>query len=207
MTFVDVSDMSGEEIQTCAAEAQKVVGAIAAKGRVQGKAGSSGSNDTKQRQFIKCGKTNRGFKQGNTCIDFDGQISFGATDLQDRMGACRKVSKCGACGEPGRWAGDPECPKVKSGEKPLFKPSPSAPKKGPPKPRMAAVVDTVQSAAATQVDEAHSSDDEQTRLFPTEESIGEHQIVEFQPQYQPPLDDTLSARTRWLLRSSDDGEN
>ena len=56
---VDVADLSEEEMQTFAAEAQRVVGAVAAKGRGRGKGGPSSSNYSRQRQFIKYGKARR----------------------------------------------------------------------------------------------------------------------------------------------------
>eukprot|EP00959_Pyramimonas_sp_CCMP1952_P007319 153351-Pyramimonas_sp.AAC.1 len=104
MLIVDLDDLGDEEVETFASEAQKLGGAIAAKGRGRGKGASSSSNYTRQRQFMKDGKTNRGFKQGKTYIDFDGKISFGSKELQDKLGAFQKASKCRACGETGHWA-------------------------------------------------------------------------------------------------------
>ena len=101
MANVDINALSEEEVQTFAAEAQRLGEAIAAKGRGRGKGASSSSNYARQRQFIKGGKTNRGFRRGKTYIDFDGKISFGTKDLQDKLGAFQKKSTCGACGEPG----------------------------------------------------------------------------------------------------------
>eukprot|EP00959_Pyramimonas_sp_CCMP1952_P290687 6080197-Pyramimonas_sp.AAC.1 len=56
---VDVADACEEEVQTFSEEAQKALGAVAAKGRGRGKGGPSSSNYSRQRQFVKYGKTNR----------------------------------------------------------------------------------------------------------------------------------------------------
>ena len=41
----------------------------------------------------------------------------------------KKSTTCSSCGNVGHWKGDPECPKVKSGEDKLFQPKPK-PKHG-----------------------------------------------------------------------------
>eukprot|EP00959_Pyramimonas_sp_CCMP1952_P046428 969595-Pyramimonas_sp.AAC.1 len=60
MAIVDVNDLSEEEVQVFAFEAQRLGGAVAAKGRGRGEgsSGSTGSNYTRQRQFMKDAKTN-----------------------------------------------------------------------------------------------------------------------------------------------------
>ena len=74
----------------------------------------------------------------------------------------KSKSTCKDCKGKGHWAGDAECPMVKSGAKPLFQPSPAKKVFGKT-PRVAAVVD-LQPVQFDDLD----SDDEQTGLFAPE---------------------------------------
>ena len=55
------------------------------------------------------------------------RVGGGKRDEEDPR---KKSTTCSSCGGLGHWKGDPQCPKVKSGEDPLFKPKPKGVRHG-----------------------------------------------------------------------------